>query len=189
MAEEFWVFAYGSLMWNPGFTYVERRMAQLHDHKRSFCLASIRYRGTVENPGLVLALEPLKGALCQGIAFRVAAEDADEAYAYLQYRELVTASYLEKRLPLHIEGRDQPVESLCYVMDTQHEQYREGLSLEQRARIITASTGPAGPNRDYLFSTVDHLRQIGVEDAEMEAIAALVTEYINAEGTANPSAQ
>lgn len=170
MTEEFWVFAYGSLMWNPGFRHVEQRMATLDGHHRSFCLASIRYRGTVENPGLVLGLEPVAGAACRGIAYRVAREDAAEAYAYLQFRELVTASYLEKQLPLRIDGFDAPVTALCYVMDTDHDQYRGTLTLEDQAIIIARSTGPAGPNREYLFNTVDHLRQAGIHDPDLETV-------------------
>ncbi len=178
MSKEFWVFGYGSLMWNPGFEHVERCVAEVSDHARSFCLASVRYRGTPESPGLVLALEPKQGMKCQGVAFRVADKHADEARAYLRHREMVTASYLEKTLPLYLTEKEQEVSALCYVMDLEHEQYCGHLKIEERAEIIARSHGPAGPNHDYLFNTLNHLREFGVEDLEMEAIAVLVRDHL-----------
>ncbi len=178
MSKEFWVFGYGSLMWNPGFAHSERCAAELADHTRSFCLASVRYRGTPENPGLVLALEPKPGAKCQGVGFYVPHDHADEARAYLRHREMVTSSYLERTLPLYLPEKRQNVAALCYVMDLEHEQYCGHLSIEERAEIIARSHGPAGPNHDYLFNTLAHLREFGVEDTEMEAIATLVRDHL-----------
>lgn len=174
MSEEFWVFGYGSLMWRPGFRHVERCVAELPDHRRSFCLDSIRYRGTPEKPGLVLALEPKAGTLCRGVAYRVAAEDAVETRDYLRKRELVTGSYHEKLLPLVLLDRPHTVEALCYVIDQTHPQYRRDLSLEEKAQIIAGATGPAGPNPEYLFNTLNDLRDMLVEDSEIERLAERV---------------
>ena len=52
-----WVFGYGSLIWEPGFDFDDRRLATLHGYRRAFCMTSIVYRGTPEAPGLVLALD------------------------------------------------------------------------------------------------------------------------------------
>ena len=43
-----WFFAYGSLMWDPGFRPAEVRPALLHGWHRRFCVASAIYRGTPE---------------------------------------------------------------------------------------------------------------------------------------------
>ena len=51
-----WLFAYGSIMWNPGFAYAESAPALLRGWHRAFCIYSYRYRGTPEKPGLVLGL-------------------------------------------------------------------------------------------------------------------------------------
>jgi cation transport regulator ChaC len=47
---DFWVFAYGSLMWNPEFPHQEVRAARLLGYHRAFCVYSHHYRGTRERP-------------------------------------------------------------------------------------------------------------------------------------------
>src|SRR4051812_49632753 len=86
--EDLWVFGYGSLMWRPGFPFVERRLAHLHGYHRSLCVVSHVHRGTPEKPGLVLGLD--RGGRCLGVAFRVAAAEADSTVEYLREREQVT---------------------------------------------------------------------------------------------------
>ncbi len=177
MAEEFWVFGYGSLMWNPGFDHAERVRARLDGYQRSFCLASVRYRGTREYPGLVLALEPKEQASCTGVAFRVSRDKAEEALRYLRERELGTASYFERRLPLTLTDHPQEsVHAICYVMDIEHEQYRGHLNQEKRAEIIARAIGPAGSNREYLFKTVENLRYLDVKEPAIHWLAERVTE-------------
>ncbi len=171
MAEEFWVFGYGSLMWNPGFDYVDRIGAELQGYQRSFCLASVRYRGTRDFPGLVLALEPMQGTCCRGIAFRVAPERAGEALDYLREREMGTASYFERRLPLTLLESGKRVTAVCYVVDTLHAQYRGHLCDEDRAQIIAKAHGPAGSNREYLYKTIEHLEALKVEEPAIQTIA------------------
>ncbi|MGB0506466.1 MAG: gamma-glutamylcyclotransferase [Pikeienuella sp.] len=171
---DLWVFGYGSLMWKPGFDYVERRRARLPGYVRRFCLDSITYRGTPEAPGLVLALDEEPNGYCEGVAFRVAADVREETHAYLRARELITYSYLEKFLPLSIEGEVE-APGLCYVMDRSHVQYHGGLSLEQQAEVIATAVGPAGSNAEYLMNTVEQLKQLGVHDADMAHIADLVS--------------
>ena len=179
MRDGFWVFGYGSLMWRPGFEHVERRVAELSDHRRSFCLESHRYRGTPEAPGLVLALEPLAGASCRGVAYRVDGGAAKVALDYLRERELVTRSYHERVLPLALDD-GRRVEGIAYVIDQTHCQYARGLTLEEKAAIIARSVGPAGPNRDYLFNTLADLRRMSVHDEEIERLAELVEQRAGA---------
>ncbi len=163
-----WVFGYGSLIWNPGFVFAERLPARLTGYRRAFCLRSIRYRGTPAAPGLVLALAERPGAECRGLAYRIAPEHADAAHAYLREREMVTDSYLETVQELELDGR-APVRALAYVIDETHPQFTD-LSARAQAEIIVAARGPAGSNRDYLHNTVAHLRELGLPDAELEAL-------------------
>jgi len=168
-----WVFGYGSLMWNPGFPYSERVLATLPGYARSFCMLSIHHRGTVEDPGLVLALDPAEGAECQGLALAVPPEEAEATLAYLRERELVSAAYLEKILTLNLaDGRQ--VNAVVYVVDTEHEQYCANVPLEAQARIIARSVGGRGPNSEYLYNTADHLAELGINDPDLAWLAEKV---------------
>lgn len=174
---DLWVFAYGSLMWKPGFDYAERVRARLPGFVRRFCLDSITYRGTPEFPGLVLALDEETGAACEGVAYRVPAAMRRAVHDYLRARELVTYSYLEKFLPLEIEGGAQ-VEALAYVMDRSHRQYRGGLTPDQQAEVIARAVGPAGSNVEYLENTIRHLADLGVDDHEISDLHRRVSSLL-----------
>ncbi len=177
---DFWVFAYGSLMWKPGFDHVERLRARLDGYVRRFCLDSITYRGTPDFPGLVLALDEASGGACEGVAYRVSPDKEAEVRAYLRARELVTYSYLERELPATLaDGRR--VTALAYVMDRAHRQYRGGLAPGAQAAVIARAVGPAGSNLEYLENTVAHLAELGIEDPEMAALLALARGLARAE--------
>lgn len=164
-----WVFGYASLIWNPGFDYEEKSIAKMSGYARSFCMRSIHHRGTVEAPGLVLALDEHEDAACEGVAFRVSEAKEAPVLAYLRERELISSAYLEKRLPIRLEdGRE--VEALAYVVDPDHVQYC-GLPLEEQAAIIAGAHGGRGPNDEYLFNTADHLAELGIADEELTWLA------------------
>lgn len=171
----FWVFAYGSLMWNPGFAPAAVRRAHLAGWHRSFCMWSIHYRGTEANPGLVLALDRKAGAGCEGMALGVAAAEADPVLALLRERELVSSAYEERRLPVTLDDGRQ-VEALAYVIAPRHPQHCPDLALEEQARIIAGATGQRGPNRDYLAQTVAHLDTLGIADPDLGWLARRVRE-------------
>jgi glutathione-specific gamma-glutamylcyclotransferase len=164
-----WVFGYGSLIWNPEFPVADRRIARATGWHRSFCMRSIHHRGTVSDPGLVLALDRLEGAVCDGVAFAVTKGQEAATLALLRERELISSAYLETTLRL--ETDQGPVDALAYVIDPAHEQYCGGLALEEQARIIARATGGRGPNRDYLWATAQHLAALGIADPDLEWLA------------------
>lgn len=170
-----WVFGYGSLIWNPGFPVAERRLATLHGYARSFCMSSIHHRGTVDHPGLVLALDPRDGASSRGLGFRVPDDETDATVTYLRERELVSSAYVERLLPISLEGGGEAT-ALVYVVDTAHEQYVADLTLEDQARIIASAVGGRGPNTEYLWNTADHLRELGLADADLDWLSQRVRE-------------
>ncbi len=170
---DLWVFGYGSLIWHAGFAHVETVLATLPDHSRSFCMRSIHHRGTVAQPGLVLALDPHPGAACAGMAFRVEPGAHVETMAALRERELISSAYVEQVHEVALaDGRR--VEAVAYVIDRDHEQYCGGLPLGEQAEIIARAIGDRGPNRDYLFNTADHLTALGIEDPELSWLARVV---------------
>ena len=172
MANEMWVFGYGSLIWNPEFPVAEQQIARLAGWRRSFCMWSIHHRGTEAKPGLVLALDQGEGH-CDGVAFRVAPGAEAETLTGLRERELISSAYLEQRLDVMLtDGRS--VTAVAYVIDRAHEQYCGGLPVAQQAKVIAQAVGGRGPNRDYLFATARHLAELGIEDPDLSGLAAQV---------------
>lgn len=170
-----WVFGYGSLIWDPGFVPAERQVARLEGWHRSFCMLSFHYRGTPEQPGLVLALDRQAGAACDGVAFRVRPGEEDAVRAYLRARELISSAYLEAELGIRLaDGRD--IDAMTYVIDRAHTQYCAGLNLREQAAVIAVAHGDKGSNRDYLHNTVAHLKELGLGDPDLEWLAATVRE-------------
>ena len=169
--DEFWVFGYGSLMWNPGFPYEERVLARLGGYRRSLCVRSYVHRGTEERPGLVLGLD--RGGSCKGVAFRVAPAHWPSTVDYLRERELVTSVYLERTVRTRLaDGRD--VRALTYVIDRAHSQYAGAVTVEEAARIVEGAVGRSGPNPVYVANTVAHLRELGIRDHWLESVASAV---------------
>lgn len=170
-----WVFGYGSLLWNPGFPVARTRAACVRGWQRSFCMRSIHHRGTDAKPGLVLALDAVEGAVCDGLAFEVEPGAEDAVVTYLRERELISSAYLERELPAEIDGMGAAT-VLVYVIDPAHEQYCGGISLEEQAQIIAHAVGGRGPNDEYLANTASHLRGLGVADPELDWLQARVAE-------------
>lgn len=170
-----WVFGYASLMWNPGFPVAEEALATLKGYHRSFCMSSIHHRGTVEKPGLVLALDEAEGASCTGLALRVPDKNVEDAVAYLRERELISSAYVERLLPLTLANGGE-VTALAYVVDATHEQYAAHLSLEEQAEIIAHAVGGRGPNTEYLWNTVAHLNDLEIDDPDLAWLAERVRE-------------
>lgn len=169
-AEDLWVFAYGSLMWRPGFTFRERLPARVTGLHRSLCVYSFVHRGTPERPGLVLGLD--RGGACRGIAYRVAATERITTIDYLRAREQVTKVYRETvRSVLLIGKPERRVDALCYVVDRGHPQYAGRLALTKQLHFIRQAHGQSGPNRDYVLATVAELELLGCRDPELHRLA------------------
>jgi cation transport protein ChaC len=168
--EDLWVFGYGSLLWRPGFAFLEKLPARVTGLHRSLCVYSFVHRGTPEKPGLVLGLD--RGGACRGIAFRVAAADRAATIAYLREREQATAVYLEVLRNVTLLGKpERRIEALTYVVDRGHPQYAGKLSLDQRLHLIRQGHGRSGPNPEYVLATVAELERLGCRDAELHALA------------------
>ncbi len=176
MDRSLWVFGYGSLIWDPGFPVAERRIGKVTGWHRSFCMRSIHHRGTVEAPGLVLALDRAAGSACTGVAFRVAPGAEDATVSALRERELISSAYLEMTLP--VETAEGLLDALTFVIDPDHAQYCGGIDLEGQARIIARATGGRGPNSDYLWSTTAHLAELGIADPDLEWLADRVRNLV-----------
>ena len=171
--DDMWVFGYGSLIWQPGFEFIESVRGTLHGFARSFCMWSVHYRGSRRSPGLVLALKRLPGSLCKGLTFRVAANQSDAVLKALRERELVASAYREEWQTVELDD-DRSVLAVCYVVDTDHELYSGNLSIEQQADIIGRSRGERGHNREYLIRTFERLESLGIVDPDLVELVGMV---------------
>lgn len=167
-----YVFAYGSLIWRPGFSHLGHEPATLRGFHRRFCLRSQHYRGTPEVPGLVLGLD--RGGSCRGVAFRVAASAAPEVLDYLEGRENLNGDKVYDRRLLALRlGSGRSVRGIAYVADRAHPAYCRPCE-ESTAATIARGRGEAGPNRDYLLNTARQLASLGLRDPKLERLVRLV---------------
>lgn len=168
-AQNHWVFAYGSLIWNPGFSFERRVKSQLSGLTRSLCVYSHRYRGTAAEPGLVFGLR--SGGHVFGLAYEVTGEKWAEVRAYLAERELVSNVYKEQFVCLELEGGNK-VPALTYIVDETHAQFADLGSVDELGEIVSKAQGSAGTNRDYVFNTLTQLRHLDIHDEELENLSA-----------------
>ena len=161
------VFGYGSLMWRPDFPYIDIVPATLHGYHRAFCIRSTHYRGTRENPGLVLGLD--RGGMCHGRMFRVKPEHAAEVAEKLHQREMVTGVYEPRWLKVRLED-DRIATALAYVADRKHPQYAGKLEIPEIARRIRLAIGRTGSNVEYLRNTVLHLEEMGIHEGVLHQV-------------------
>jgi cation transport protein ChaC len=168
---DFWVFGYGSLMWQPGFPYRRSVPALLSGAHRALCIYSWVHRGTEAQPGLVLGLD--RGGACRGVAFLVDADRHEEVLAYLRERELVTAVYRESRRPVRLlEERPRVVPALAFIADRTHPQYAGRLSRAGLLERVRYAHGRSGDNCTYILNTAKHLAELGIRDPTLEWLAA-----------------
>jgi len=168
--EDLWVFAYGSLMWRPGFRFLARVSARLYGAHRALCVLSHVHRGTPERPGLVLGLD--RGGTCRGIAYRTATKDSAATIAYLREREQVTAVYRETMRPVLLDGDPgRRVQALCFVVDRSHPQYAGELDLAAQLHYVRQGHGRSGPNREYVLATVKAIEALGFRDRDLHLLA------------------
>lgn len=173
-----WVFAYGSLIWKPAFAFAERRIGTLHGYHRQFCMLVKRYRGTPEQPGLMLALE--RGGSCRGVVYRLADQERDQALAALWARELLTAAYAPRWVDVRTGGG--VVRAIAFAMNRGHERYTGRLAETEIADRLARASGHVGSCAEYLLETVAHLEELGIRDHRLWRLQRLVAARLAAIG-------
>jgi len=181
--EDAWVFAYGSLMWNPAIEFAEVVPGMVEGLRRSFCFWMPLGRGTPELPGLMLALEG--GGSCEGIVYRLAPHQVRSELAIVWNREMLSGVYKPRWVPARLrDGRT--VTAVTFEIDTTHCQYCGDLPMERTAHHLAFAEGRRGACRDYLANTAAHTRALGIHDPYVERLVELVAQ-LRGEETA-PSA-
>ena len=174
-----WIFAYGSLMWDPDFPRTEAKSALLRGYHRSVCLYSYDYRGTRARPGLTLGLD--RGGACWGIVLRLPPEALAEAVDRLWEREMTAPRVYDLR-PLPVRTASGTRKAYAFTVRRDHPDYAGRLSLEAAARIIAGAAGRRGTCRDYLADTERHLAALGIADAPLERLVGCVAPLAVATG-------
>jgi len=170
-----WVFAYGSLIWDPAVYVDEIRLATLLGWRRRFCLRIMGSRGTAERPGLMAALD--EGGVCEGVTFRIPGAIMDRETEVMWRREMFSGSYQPQFV--QVSTPQGEIEALAFVIDRSHERYVPDLPLAEAAAIIARAEGHNGSNFEYLDSLCAHLAELGLNDPEMSELHRLTEAVLN----------
>jgi cation transport protein ChaC len=174
--EDLWVFAYGSLMWDPGIHVVEIRTAALAGFHRRFCLKSQIGRGSPDKPALMAALDD--GGACQGLAMRIPAEHVDDETDILWRREMLAGSYVPTFVPVETP-QGEIREAVTFVINRESDRYVR-LGMEETARLIATGCGIRGTCLEYLENLADRLELLGLEDAAIRDLRRSVRRLLEA---------
>ncbi len=169
MNRDLWVFAYGSLMWDPAFLFSEVRVALLTGYRRSFCLKTTLGRGTPDAPGLMAGLDT--GGRCHGLAYRIDRKHLDEETEILWKREMILHAYSPQFVP--VETQAGAIEALAFVVDHRAPGYAPGLSIEQTASFIATGVGALGSSLEYLENLAGQFEALGIEDPQVRELCEL----------------
>ena len=169
-SEQLWIFAYGSLIWNPLFDYLDRRSVIVEGWQRQFCLSAPVGRGTIDNPGLVLGLKP--GNYCQGIAYRLPIDKNLRSELLLLWRrEMVVGSYIPKWITGTIGNRQ--IDLLAFTVNSQHSVY-VNLPFDEVVESLATAEGVLGSSAEYLTYTVRGLLAEDIADPQLIELDRLV---------------
>lgn len=175
--DDLWVFAYGSLMWDPGIRFAEVRRTRLPDHSRRFILKDIYgARGTPEAPGLMAALDV--GSGCEGLMFRVDRSNIEVETEVLWRREKVAPAYTPTFVQAQIQ--DRSVTALTFVADHEADTIEPDLTRDEQIRFMATGTGFLGSSRDYLKNIAEHFEALGIQDEDVVALFQDTEAYIKA---------
>ncbi len=175
--DDLWVFAYGSLMWNPAIHHGGMTNGRIYGYHRRFCLHMPLGRGTPERPGLMLGLDV--GGSCRGKAIRIPADLVESESTILWRREMISGSYRPTWLPVQTD--DGPVRAVTFVVNPEHPRYLGDVTPEDTVKMIATAEGILGRCRDYLSNTVVHLDELGIGSGPMHHLLAEVEAYAGKE--------
>lgn len=173
-----WVFAYGSLIWNPGFTWDAYRRAHVRGWHRCFSMKLERWRGTPEQPGLMLALE--RGGSCDGIAYRLPAASTKQELANLLNREIDGREDLPYLRWVTVRAEGEMHRALAFWALPTGRDFPVRPTLPQAAHMLARACGHMGSGAAYLHRTVEKLAEHGIRDRNLWALQELVAAEIKA---------
>ena len=171
IGEPIYIFAYGSLLWNPTFNYQEQLPARIYGFHRRFCMKTKLGRGSSKNPGLMLALD--RGGNCKGSVYKLNKKTEIYEIDLLFKREMITGAYIPKLIKTEI-GSGQWVKSLAFTVDKKNKNYIAKITLEETAKLISNANGFLGTCEEYLNFTLASLKELNIKDKQMNKIYNLI---------------
>ena len=168
-----WLFAYGSLLWEPSLFRFRHHPALLRGYHRSLCIYSYVYRGTKARPGIVLGLD--RGGSCRGMAIELTGAAGKAAMTEIIARENVTVVYRIVAVKVDLlAGKRRRVRGVTFVADRDHGQYAGKLPPRTVLKLLRQGEGTKGLAADYLRDTVARLEALGIRDRVLEKIGRAV---------------
>lgn len=171
-----WLFAYGSLIWKPELEHAEVRRGTAHGWHRSFCFRVERFRGTRDQPGLMMSLD--RGGQCQGVVFRLVPDNLEGQLGKLVRREMTVKPPNNIPRWVTVATNQGPLRAIAFVMNRASRFYTGRLPPEQVADVLAKACGHWGSCAEYLHNTVAHLEEHGIRDRNLWRLQALVAERI-----------
>ena len=168
-----WVFAYGSLIWNPAILISGRRIATAVGYHRSFCLSVRMGRGSPDRPGAMLGLR--EGGRCPGVVLRVAEADVEHELDLLWRREMVADGYIPHWVPIEDEQGASLGAAIAFTINPGQDSYCGDLPEADIVERLATARGRLGTGAEYLFRTREGLAAMGVFDPYLDRLAAAVT--------------
>ncbi len=172
------LFAYGSLIWKPEIPHVGERMGRLRGWHRSFCLRQHRFRGTPEQPGLMMTLD--RGGSCKGVLYELPKDDLDAQLDRLFRREFTVKPITNMPRWVAVDTEEGRVAALAFVMNPASPLYAGRLSPDAVADVLAVACGHVGTGAEYLLNTLVHLEARGVRDRGLWRLQRLVAQRIEA---------
>lgn len=163
--QQIWLFGYGSLIYKVDFDYLERRPAHIENWTRRFWQGSHDHRGTPDAPGRVATLIEKPGAICKGMAYLI----TPAVFDHLDHRE--KNGYLRFTTEMTFDNGDT-AQGLVYIATEENAAFLGPASAYDIARHIKSSTGPSGPNDEYLLKLESALRDMRADDDHVFEIAS-----------------
>jgi glutathione-specific gamma-glutamylcyclotransferase len=163
-----WVFAYGSLIWNPEVDFDSFHVGKVFGRHRNFCVRSTKYRGTPASPGVVLGLDT--GGSCVGVVYQLTQKTKTQSIEKLYKREMLNRIYTPILVNVYLE-EGRTVQALTFAANRSNEAY-VSMTDDQLVSRLSICAGERGANRDYALNTWRSLREHGVCDSRLEKIAS-----------------
>jgi glutathione-specific gamma-glutamylcyclotransferase len=178
--EDFWLFAYGSLLWNPAVDHVDEAPALVHGWHRAFCMTMRGHRGTPDRPGLMMALD--RGGQCQGVVLKLPPDKLEDELFRLVRREMpvkrVDGIPVQGARWIRAKVGSRTISSLAYVINHRGPSYAGRMNTTEIADVLASSCGPGGSCAEYLYQTVVQLDKRGIRDNKLWKLQALVAERL-----------